>query len=146
MSAAAVSKKLGGRSVLRRTVSSDLDLADTVRAGLPSAALDHILEELDGYLESNAQVYELVGSTRTLQRKRSTKARLSPGESDRLVRFARMIVRAEEAIGDEAKALRWLITPNRALEGQRPLELLDSDAGTVAVEQVLGRIEHGVYS
>jgi putative toxin-antitoxin system antitoxin component (TIGR02293 family) len=146
MSAVAVSKKLGGRSVLQRKVSSDLDLAETVRAGLPSAALDHILEELRGYLESNTQVYELVGSTRTLQRKRSTKERLSPVESDRLVRFARMIVRAEEAIGDEPKALRWLITPNRALEGQLPLELLDSDAGAVAVDQVLGRIEHGVFS
>lgn len=146
MSAAAVSKKLGGRGVLRRNVTSDLQLAATVREGLPSASLDHMLEELDGFLESNADVYDLVGSARTLQRKRSTRTRLSPGESDRLARFARLIVRAEEAIGDRIKSLRWLTTPNRALEGERPLKLLDSDAGTLAVEQVLGRIEHGVFS
>ena len=49
-------------------------------------------------------------------------------------------------LGDPEKAGRWLSQPNRALDGQRPLTLLDSDAGALAVERVLGRIEHGVYS
>jgi putative toxin-antitoxin system antitoxin component (TIGR02293 family) len=43
-------------------------------------------------------------------------------------------------------AARWLRRPNRALGGERPLDLLTSDAGARVVEQVLGRIEHGVYS
>jgi putative toxin-antitoxin system antitoxin component (TIGR02293 family) len=56
------------------------------------------------------------------------------------------VVRAEEAFGDEEKARRWLSRPNRAVGGHAPLTLLDSDAGALAVERVLGRIEHGVYS
>jgi uncharacterized protein (DUF2384 family) len=32
------------------------------------------------------------------------------------------------------------------LGGVRPLQALDSDAGALAVERVLGRIEHGLYS
>jgi putative toxin-antitoxin system antitoxin component (TIGR02293 family) len=63
-----------------------------------------------------------------------------------LARLARLLVRAEEALGDREKAHRWLSTPNRALGGRRPLTLLDNDAGALAVERVLGRIEHGVYS
>jgi putative toxin-antitoxin system antitoxin component (TIGR02293 family) len=55
-----------------------------------------------------------------------------------------MIVRAEQAIGDPDKAHRWLMKPNRALDGQVPFTLLDSDAGATAVEQVLDRIEYGV--
>ena len=61
-------------------------------------------------------------------------------------RLARLLVRAEEALGDPLKARRWLSKPSRALGGQRPLSLLDSDTGALSVERILGRIEHGVYS
>jgi putative toxin-antitoxin system antitoxin component (TIGR02293 family) len=56
------------------------------------------------------------------------------------------MARAEEALGDSEKAHRWLGRENRALGGERPVALLDSDAGARAVERVLGRIEHGVFS
>jgi len=49
-------------------------------------------------------------------------------------------------IGDQEKAIAWLGTPNRALGGERPLELLDTDLGTRMVEDILGRIAYGVYS
>jgi putative toxin-antitoxin system antitoxin component (TIGR02293 family) len=61
-------------------------------------------------------------------------------------RVARVTVRAEEALGDRAKAERWMRAPNRALGGARPLDLLESDGGMREVERVLGRIEHGVFS
>ena len=146
MSAQAVAKKLGGKRVLRREITSELDLVEAVRAGLPSSALDHLMDELTEWVDSQAEVYRVVGSVRTLQRKRAERTTLSADESDRLVRLARLLVRTEEALGDEEKAHRWLSRPNRALGGQRPLTLLDSDAGALAVERVLGRIEHGIYS
>ena len=49
-------------------------------------------------------------------------------------------------IGDEEKAVGWLRTPNRALGGERPLDQLDTDLGSRAVEDILGRIAYGVYS
>lgn len=146
MTATAVAKKLGGKRVLHREITSDLELAEAVRAGLPSQALDAVLAELTEWVGSQAEVYRVVGSARTLQRKRSAHTDLSVDESDRLARLARLVVRAEEALGDADKARHWLSQPNRALGGQRPLTLLDSDAGALAVERVLGRIEHGVYS
>lgn len=145
MSALAVAKKLGGKGVLHKEIASDRDLIDAVRAGLPSKALDHVLKEWARLL-TQSDVYRVVGSARTLQRKRTQGVNLSADESDRLARLARILVRAEEALGDEDKARQWLTEENRALGGERPLSLLDSDAGTLAVERVLGRIEHGVYS
>ena len=145
MSALAVAKKLGGRGVLHRKIASDRDLIEAVRAGLPAKALDHVLKDWAKQL-SQGDVYRVVGRARTLQRKRTRGTSLSADESDRLVRLARILVRAEEALGDEEKARCWLTEENRALGGDRPLSLLDSDAGTLAVERVLGRIEHGVYS
>lgn len=145
MSASAVARKLGGRKVLRREITSELELVEAVRAGLPASALDHLLDDLQGWVGSQAEVYRVVGSARTLQRKRTARIALSADESDRLARLARLLVRAEEALGDPEKAHRWLLRPNRALGGQRPLTLLDSDAGALAVERTLGRIEHGVF-
>ena len=44
------------------------------------------------------------------------------------------------------KAVAWLRRPNRALGRHVPLELLDNDLGARQVEDVLGRIQHGVIS
>ena len=62
-----------------------------------------------------------------------------------MARVARVLARAEEAIGDKVRARLWLTEPTAALGGRRPVELLDSDLGTGQVERVLGRIEYGVY-
>jgi putative toxin-antitoxin system antitoxin component (TIGR02293 family) len=82
---------------------------------------------------------------RTLAR-RKQEHRLRPAESDRLFRLARVAARAAEVLGSDSKASRWLHTPNRALGSEPPLALLDTDLGARQVEDVLGRIEHGVYS
>jgi putative toxin-antitoxin system antitoxin component (TIGR02293 family) len=49
-------------------------------------------------------------------------------------------------IGDEERAVQWLLTSNRALGGERPLDRLDTDVGAREVEDVAGRIAYGVYS
>lgn len=139
-----VMERLGGYQVFRSPAGTELQLAEAVRRGLPVSALDHMIRSLTPGTASQSEVYRVVGSARTLQRKRSRGAPLSPDESDRLVRLARILVRAEEVLGEDDKARRWLATPNQALGEAKPLELLDSDPGTCAVEQLLGRIEHGV--
>jgi putative toxin-antitoxin system antitoxin component (TIGR02293 family) len=138
-----VAERLGGAKVLKREIRSDLDLAEAIHEGLSYQALEHVLTSDD--LEPT-EAYALVGSRRTLMRKKKECTKLSPAESDRLARVVRIIARAEEALGDREKARRWLRKANRALGGKRPLDLLDSDAGTRMVERTLGRIEHGVYS
>lgn len=143
MTVESIAERLGGEKVLKREIRSDLDLAEAIHEGLSYQSLDHVLMSDD--LEPN-EVYELVGSRRTLMRKKKDRTNLSPTESDRLARVVRMIARAEEALGDREKAHRWLRKANRALAGKRPLDLLDSDAGTRMVERILGRIEHGIYS
>lgn len=60
-------------------------------------------------------------------------------------RLARVTLRAHAALGSPALGDGWLVTPNRALSGRPPTELLNSDAGAALVEDILIRIEHGVY-
>jgi putative toxin-antitoxin system antitoxin component (TIGR02293 family) len=49
-------------------------------------------------------------------------------------------------LGEQEKAIAWLGTANRALGGDRPLDVLDTDVGARMVEDILGRIAYGVYS
>lgn len=143
MSALGIADLLGGSRVLRREIRSEMDLADLIHDGLPTRAVDAALKS--GLLEAS-EVYLLVVPRRTLAHRKEKQQTLTPDQSDRLARVARVTWRAREAIGDEEKAARWLRKENRALGGRRPLELLESDVGARMVERVLGRIEHGVYS
>ena len=72
--------------------------------------------------------------------------RLTPAESDVVVRTARIFARAVEVLGEKKKAAHCLRIANRALGGALPISLLDTSAGEHEVEAVLDRIEFGVYS
>ena len=47
---------------------------------------------------------------------------------------------------DHEAACDWLSTPNPALSGHSPLSLLATDAGASRVDDVLTRLEFGVYA
>lgn len=67
-------------------------------------------------------------------------------DSDRLSRFVRILAETSDVLGSEEKASHWLHAPNQALGGKTPLSLIDTDVGARQVEEVLGRIEQGVFS
>ena len=131
--------------MLHRSIRREEQVIALVREGIPVHALERVSETLDC---SEQRVADLVGvSSRTLARRKREKAGvLEPEASDRLFRLAGVLARAESVLGDLSKASRWLRAVNRALGGEAPLDLLDTDVGTREVEAVLGRIEHGVFS
>ena len=47
---------------------------------------------------------------------------------------------------DQGKFNRWLRRPLPLLANQSPLDLLDTASGFQVVDELLGRIEYGVYS
>jgi putative toxin-antitoxin system antitoxin component (TIGR02293 family) len=134
---------LGGKSVLKRNISSETQLREAVREGLPYESLAIVVEKLGIKGDKVAEVIQL--PLRTIARRKKEK-RLEPDESDRVVRLARIGAMAAYVLGNEQKASVWLHERNRALGGIAPLDILDTDIGTRQVEEVLGRIEHGVYS
>jgi putative toxin-antitoxin system antitoxin component (TIGR02293 family) len=144
METEAISEVLGGRKVLGKRVSQPHELAQLIRDGLPANSVTMLAEKLD--LPNTALSQKLGIPQRTLTRRLSRRSRLTSVESDRIVRLARVYASAVEIIGDEKKAVQWLLTPNRALGGERPLDQLDTDVGARQVEDILGRIAYGVYS
>ena len=144
MGAEIIAEILGGPKVLGRPVKSPGDLAHLIRTGLPAASVTALAERL--HLVNGALSRKLGIPQRTLTRRLSQASPLTPAESDRTVRMARVYAHAVQMIGDQDKAIEWLNTPNRALAGDRPLDQLDTDTGARMVEDVLGRIAYGVYS
>ena len=144
MKTAAIVEALGGRKVLGEDIKRPDDLTKLVRKGLPAGTVIALAERLD---VGNMVLSQKLGiPQRTLARRLSTQSRLTAAESDRTVRLARVYATAVEMIGNEEKAVQWLLTPNRALAGKRPLDHLDTDLGARTVEDILGRIAYGVYS
>lgn len=137
------SRPLHPYALLTRSLGDGLALAREVRQGFP---VESVQELIDTGVIEREDVYRLVIPQRTLSHRRSRGEDLTPEESNRLSRVAAIVLRAIELFEAPEVAGRWLRRANRALQGQAPIELLGSDAGARVVEQVLGRIEHGVYT
>lgn len=124
---------------LPEPVESADDLVDVLRAGLPARSVRVLAEAMNLHRPLLFELLDL--SDRTLRRRR-----LKRHESDRVYRVARVYARALDVLESEEAARAWLVTDNRALGWVTPLSLLDTDAGAREVEDVLGRIEYGVFS
>ncbi len=132
---------LGGTKVVGKGVRSPEDLAERVRAGLPFAALVAVMERYE--ISRDVLCAILCLSSRNFLRRKAQK-RLAPDESDRLYRLARVLAHANRVFEDPDESADWIHAPNTALGKQQPLTLLDTDIGVQQVDQVLGRIEHGI--
>jgi putative toxin-antitoxin system antitoxin component (TIGR02293 family) len=67
-------------------------------------------------------------------------------EGDRVARLTRLVRRAGAVVGGADEARTWLTTPNAALDRRTPLAVAATEVGAESVFQLLGRLEHGVFS
>ena len=141
--ASAVARVLGGEKTLGKRVSSQQDLITAVRRGLRTSAVDAVIEELDA---PRTEVLPTLRIARRTMERRKVTGRLLPAESERVYRLAKVLAFAESVLGSRDKARHWLSAPNRAMGNVSPLSLLETEAGTDEVTNVLGRIEFGVHS
>jgi len=140
----------GTKSLRRRGSSLGLratttpQLIEQLQVGLSFEAL-RALESNSG-LDVLA-LASLIGiPERTLARRRSA-GRLAPDESERLLRVSNIFEKAVELFeGDADAAVLWLTTPKKALNGQQPLQYSRTEPGAREVENLIGRVEHGVFA
>lgn len=121
-----------------------LQLVQAIDSGFPFATLDRVRRETGLPMERLAVSIGL--SPRTLTRRKKEK-KLSAAESDRLVTVTRLLTQAVELFeGQKPSAVRWFVQPNRALGNRSPLEMAATETGAREVENLIGRLEHGVFS
>jgi putative toxin-antitoxin system antitoxin component (TIGR02293 family) len=114
-----------------------------LEAGLPVRELDDLQSGLDLPME---KVGSLLGISKATLHRRKAAGRLDTSESDRVVRFARLLGKAVAVLESAGHARQWLSSPQFGLGGVIPLEYARTEVGAREVENLLGRIEHGVYS
>ena len=84
-------------------------------------------------------------SYKTLGRKKNTDL-LSSLASSLTIEIADTITKGLYVFEDATKLNRWLHKENKALNGNKPFDLLNTPTGIKLVNQILGRIGEGVYS
>jgi putative toxin-antitoxin system antitoxin component (TIGR02293 family) len=92
------------------------------------------------------EIYRIVAPRRTLARRRDLKQNLTMPESDRVLRLKRISEMADRVFGNPEKSRRWLRSEIIALNGVRPIELLETESGAHEVEQELIRIDYGMLA
>ena len=83
---------------------------------------------------------------RTYARRVASKAKLSMPEGERAVRVMRLYDRAKELFGTHENTREWLNAEIPALGGRTPLAFARTEQGAREVENLIGRIEHGIPS
>ncbi len=124
-------------------LSDTAAVIDRLKAGLTIEEFDHLCEAMDIaplVLAAAAGI-----APRTFAR-RKREGVFQPDESERVFRFSRLFDSAVEVFGDIDAARQWFREPLRTLRGQSPLAYADTEPGAREVEDILGRLEHGVFS
>jgi putative toxin-antitoxin system antitoxin component (TIGR02293 family) len=121
-----------------------VDLVKSLKHGLSYVALAHFQQKSGLPFEVIGRVLQI--PPRTLARRKAAGV-LTSQESERLVRLANLFDKATALFeGEVTAAANWFRAPNQALGGQTPLGFAESEIGARAVEDLIGRLEYGVYS
>ena len=125
-------------------VKSSVDLVKHVEKGLAFTAVEALQQQMDLAAKEMAELLDI--KFRTFLRRKEA-GRLQPAESDRVLRASRLFARAKDLFdGDQEAARSWLMNPQRALGGAVPLEIAKTEVGAREVEEIIGRLEQGVFT
>lgn len=120
------------------------NLLKAIDKGFPWKTFERFVKNLGLPAE---RVAEWIGIPRRTLARRKAEGRLASDESDRLLRAARVYSKALHLFHGDAEAARlWLTDVNVALGRVAPIDFARTELGAEEVENLVGRIEHGIFS
>lgn len=129
----------------RARIRTFRDLRVAVAKGLPYV----VVARFGAFASGPAKVYSVktlarhIGSAATLTRRKGEK-RLSPDESERAARLARVFATAVHILGGDDDARSFMTSPSRDFSGQKPIDVAADELGAREVENVLWQIYYGM--
>jgi putative toxin-antitoxin system antitoxin component (TIGR02293 family) len=132
-----INKKFPKRS------NSAFDYIGIIRGGLKSKSVNSFIKHSSLTQKQVSRMIHI--SERTLQRNPPEKI-IDTTSSERLIDLTRLFHKGITVFNEKAKFITWLNRPNRALDNQKPIELIETNMGIDLVIDELLRIEHGVFS
>jgi putative toxin-antitoxin system antitoxin component (TIGR02293 family) len=126
-----------------QSVASLHQQIERIRAGLSFRSVENLQRALALPMDQLATV---LGVSRATLHRRKLQGRLDKSESERLVRYQRLLKTATDVFGNKEDARGWLTHPQPGLGNAVPIEFAKTELGAREVENLLGRIEYSVYS
>lgn len=120
-----------------------MEKMELVEGGISKQSLEALKQHMGFDYDQLAQVLNVARAT-LINKKSSEK--FNTDLSDKIMNLADIISYGFEVFEDQARFKAWLLSPVRALGGKRPFDLLHTSFGREEVRDLLGRIDHGVYS
>ena len=133
----------GARTLGLRS-ATPLEAAGSIRRGFSPEAPARLARLVGVPLAEVTRVTRI--APRTLARRTASGGRLTPDESERVLRVAALVEQAVDFFGSTEGARGWLNAPRPVFGGLTPWEMADTEVGAREVERLLGRLAHGVYS
>lgn len=127
--------------MMNKALQTDFTYSDIER-GIPASTV----RDLERAKVLTASDIASVIPPRTLDRRLSAGGNLKPDEADAIARLVRVVLAARHLFEKDDVADRFLHLPNPALGNRVPMDMARTDIGARAVETIIGRIAHGVYS
>lgn len=123
--------------------SSEMDILKVIKKGVSKKTLDQTLQMMGFSLEDMAGLLHI--SERTLRRYDDSTT-LNAEQSERIVELNNLYHYGAEVFGALALFKKWVNSPVLALGNKKPREFLDTSLGISILQNILGKIEYGVYS
>lgn len=135
---------LGTAGLKERTPRTALENIQLAKQGIRKRSLDELAANI-GLSKKNLAENIFDISIKTLERK-APNTKLDKKISSHALEIDRVLQHATEIFQDKEKVRQWIHRENKALHGLKPLDLFDTLTGLNLVNDILGRIEEGVYS
>ena len=134
-----ITELLGGVKI----VGKSKDLSDLAEAGLPKQALIFFLKKSN---LDERRLYSYLDVTKRALDNYKPHEKLRLYISDRLIHLAEVYAKGKELFDSFDHFNEWLDRPSIDLGGEKPIDLIQSQAGLNQLLTLLGRLEHGILT
>lgn len=117
------------------------ELDGMVRLGLPKSALRESIEHVGRTSDERKSILHAIIAEATFKRRSD---RLTPTESERAERLARVFASAKYVWDSEADGREFLHAPHPLLENRTPLDVSMTELGARRVEELLWKLFYGM--
>jgi len=137
-------REILGRKYIKRNIESSFDYIYIASKGINADVIKNFTIYFNLSRDLTASMLNV--SSPTIYRWIKTNKELDRNFSVKLFEIAELFLYGSEVFGSKDNFFKWLSLPNTALGGMKPIELIEIPSGISKVKDVIGRIEHGVYS
>jgi putative toxin-antitoxin system antitoxin component (TIGR02293 family) len=133
---------LGGKLSMVSEPISSMDYVTACNKGISKQSVMKLAELMDIPLKDISTMLNM--SYKTFSRKRPADL-MDTISSSLTIEIAQTLAKGLAVFENESVLRRWLQKDNKSLQGKKPIELFNTPTGIKLVNQVLYRIEEGIY-